>query len=116
MSYDDYDDEEFDEFEEWEYEEKEVTEKESFRDRVSIWDIVKLVLLFVYFAGIFLFFRFWNVFADWLAFGSEQLGETRLIYLTLLLFPPVAALFIVGLVKVSRTLFIPPKKAENAKK
>ncbi|MFW9922997.1 MAG: hypothetical protein ACFFDW_06880 [Candidatus Thorarchaeota archaeon] len=112
MSTDDYDDEEFeeeDEEEEWEYFEEE--EKKSFRDRVSIWDIVKLVVLFIAFAGFFLYFRFWNFLTNLLAFSGEQeLGQSRLIYFTLVFFPFAATLFITGLVKVSRTLFIPPKE------
>ena len=109
MSSDDYDDEEFDdEEEEWEYIEEE--EKVPFRDRVSIKDIIKLVLLFVVFAGFFLYFRFWDNLVTLLAFGSEDLGRSRLLYATLVLFPFLGALFLKFLVDVSRTLFVPPKE------
>jgi len=112
MSQEDYD-EEFDEEEEWEYFEAE--EKEPFKDRVSIWDIIKLVLLFGFFALFFVYFRFWDVFAGWLAFGTEnpEIGYSRLIYATLLLFPVAASLFLVGLVKASKTLFIPKKETAS---
>ena len=111
MSSDEYDDEEFydeEEEEEWEYFEEE--EKVPFRDRVSIKDIIKLVLLFVVFAAFFLYFRFWDSLVTILAFGSEDLGRSRLLYATLVLFPFLAALFLKFLVDVSRTLFIPPKE------
>ncbi|MHA1126597.1 MAG: hypothetical protein ACTSO7_14340 [Candidatus Heimdallarchaeota archaeon] len=117
MSTDDYDDEEFEDFEdeddeEWEYVDDEI-EKERLRDRVSIKDIIKLVMLFVFFTAFFLFFKYWNVFVDLFTVGNEKLafGESRLIYLTLMLFPFLAAIFIVFLVQVSKTLFIPKKKA-----
>ncbi|MHA1629559.1 MAG: hypothetical protein ACTSXO_09235 [Candidatus Heimdallarchaeota archaeon] len=112
MSQEDYD-EEFDEEEEWEY--FEVEEKEAFKDRVSIWDIIKLVLLFGFFALFFVYFRFWDVFAGWLAFGNEnpEIGYSRLIYLTLVLFPVAASFFLVELVKVSKTLFIPKKETAD---
>lgn len=109
MSDEYYDDEEFEDEEEWEYFEEE--ERVSFRDRVSIWDIIKLVLLFVWFAGFFLYFRFWNFFVGVLSFGGEtELGQSRMIYLTLLLFPFLAVLFLTGLIKTSRKVFIPPKE------
>ncbi len=115
MIADDYDDEE--EFEdeedeeEWEYFEDEI-EKERLRDRVSIKDVVKLAMLFVFFIGFFLFFKYWNVFVDLFTIGSEdlELGQSRLIYLTLILFPFLASIFIGFLVQVSKTLFIPAKK------
>ncbi len=109
MSSDDYEDEEFDEIEEWEYFEEE--ERPSFRDRVAIKDIIKLLLLFVAFAGFFLYFRFWDFFVGLVSFGSEELGQSRMLYFTLIMFPFVAALFLVGLVNVSKTLFIPPRES-----
>ncbi len=114
MSTDDNYDDEFDdeeEEEEWEYFEEE--EKESLRDRVSIKDILKLIGLFIFFTIFFLYFRYWNVFANWLTFGSEdiELGNSRLIYFTLLFFPVAAAVFIAGLINVSKTFFIPQKKS-----
>ena len=105
----DYDDEFDDEEEEWEYFEEK--DKEALRDKVSIKDILKLVGLFIFFALIFLYFRYWNVFAGWLSFGSEELGQSRLLYITLLLFPVAAIFFIVGLVDVSKTFFIPKREA-----
>ena len=51
MSSDDYDDEEFDDEEEEEWEYVEEVERESFRDRVAIKDILKLVALFIAFVG-----------------------------------------------------------------
>ena len=116
MSSKDYDDDEYyteiedeeEEEEEWEYFEEE--DKESFRDRVSIWDVVKLLGLLVAFALFFLYFRFWNFFENLLAFGNEELGFTRMITITIFLFPVAAAFFLTGLVKVSRTLFIPTKE------
>ncbi|MHA1188502.1 MAG: hypothetical protein ACTSSK_16885 [Candidatus Heimdallarchaeota archaeon] len=104
MSSDDYDDEEYydeEDEEEWEYDD-DIIEKQRLRDRVSIKDIIKLVMLFVFFAGFFLFFKYWDFFVDF--------GQSRLIYLTLVLFPFLAAIFIVFLVQVSKTLFIPAKK------
>ena len=115
MSSDDYDDEEYyddeEDEEEWEYSDEEI-EKERLRDRVSVKDIIKLVMLFVFFVGFFLYFRYWGTFKEWFTWGNEdiQLGESRLIYLTLVLFPFLASIFIVFLVQVSRTLFIPTKK------
>lgn len=114
MSSDDYDDEEYyddEDEEEWEYEE-DIIEKQRLRDRVSIKDIIKLVLLFVFFAGFFLFFKFWDFFVDVFTIGNEavEFGQSRLIYLTLVLFPFLASIFMVFLVQVSKTLFIPEKK------
>jgi len=115
MSSDDYDDEEYydeeDEEEEWEYDD-DIIEKQRLRDRVSIKDIIKLVMLFVFFAGFFLYFKYWDFFVDVFTVGSEDIafGQSRLIYLTLVLFPFLAAIFIVFLVQVSKTLFIPEKK------
>ena len=117
MSSKDYDDDEYyteieedeEEEEEWEYSEEE--DRESFRDRVSIWDIIKLIGLFVAFALFFLYFRFWSFFENLLAFGNEEMGFSRMIIITILLFPVAAAFFLTGLVKVSRTLFIPAKEA-----
>ena len=110
MSSDDYDDD-FDEEEAWEYFEEE--EKEALRDRVSIKDIIKLVLLFVFFTGFFVYFRFYDSIAGFLAFGSEpvEIGYSRLLYFTLVAFPVLAAFFLVGLVNVSKTLFIPRKES-----
>jgi hypothetical protein len=111
VSSDDYDDEFYDDEEdeeEWEYFEEE--EKVPFRDRVSIKDIIKLVLLFVVFAAFFLYFRYWDSLVTLLSFGSEDLGRSRLLYATLVLFPLLGALFLKFLVDVSRTLFIPPKE------
>ncbi len=116
MSSEDHDDEEYyddeDEEEEWEYDD-DIIEKQRLRDRVSIKDIIKLVLLFVFFAGFFLYFKYWNFFVEVFTVGSEDIafGQSRLIYLTLVLFPFLAAIFIVFLVQVSKTLFIPEKKA-----
>ncbi|NHJ47774.1 MAG: hypothetical protein FK733_08300 [Asgard group archaeon] len=108
MSSDDYDDE-FDEEEEWEYFEEE--EKEALRERVSIKDILKLGLLFVFFTGFFLYFRFYDEIAGFLKFGDPlELGYSRLLYFTLVAFPVLAAFFLVGLVNVSKTLFIPRKE------
>ena len=109
MSSDDYEDDEFDEIEEWEYFEEE--ERPSFRDRVAIKDIIKLVLLFVAFAAFFLYFRFWDFFVGLVSFGSEELGQSRMLYFTLLVFPFFAGLFILGVVNVSKALFIPPKES-----
>jgi len=113
LSSDEYDDEEFyddeEDEEEWEYFEDE--EKVPFRDRVSIKDIIKLILLFVVFAGFFLYFRYWDSLVTLLAFGSEDLGRSRLLYATLILFPFLAALFLKFLIDVSKTLFIPPKES-----
>jgi hypothetical protein len=110
MSSDEYDDE-YDELEEWEYFEEE--EREALREKVSIKDIIKLVLLFVFFAGFFLYFRYYDVFAEWLAFGSEpvEIGYSRLLYFTLLAIPVLGGIFLVGLVNVSKTLFIPKKES-----
>lgn len=112
MSSDDYDDEEYyedDEEEEWEYLEE--MEKESLKDRVSIKDIIKLVLLFGAFACFFLYFKFWDFFVKIVSFGNAEMGRARLIYFTIVFFPFLAALFLTGLVKVSKTLFIPRKEA-----
>ncbi|MBN1328974.1 MAG: hypothetical protein JXA54_05830 [Candidatus Heimdallarchaeota archaeon] len=111
MSTDDNYDDEFEE-EEWEYFEEE--EKESLRDRVSIKDILKLIGLFIFFVLFFLYFRYWNVFANWLAFGAEngEIGNSRLIYFTLVFFPVAAAVFIAGLINVSKTFFIPQKQSK----
>lgn len=112
MSSEDYDDEEIEELEEWEYVEEE--EKVSLLDRVSIKDIIKLILLFVAFAGFFLYFKFWDFFAGLLRFGStEELGNSRLLYLTLLLFPFAAGIFLKHLTEVSLKLFVPPKEAPS---
>ena len=108
MSSDDYDDEEFEELDEWEYyEEEDVT---SFRERVSIWDIIKLVGLFATFAVFFLYFKYWDFFVNLVSFGDSTLGKSRMIYFTIIFFPFAAMLFLVGLVNVSRTLFVPPKE------
>ncbi|NHJ86803.1 MAG: hypothetical protein FK734_15170 [Asgard group archaeon] len=108
--FDDYEDEE--EEEEWEYFEEE--EAKTLRDRVSIKDILKLIGLFILFAGFFLYFRFWDDIASWFTFGgANELGNSRLLYLTLLLFPVLASLFIVGMVDVSKTFFIPQKETPN---
>ena len=109
MSSDDYDDEEFEELEEWEYFEEEDTT--SLRERVSIWDIVKLVGLFAAFAVFFLYFKYWDFFVNLVSFGNNELGRSRMIYFTIIFFPFAALLFLVGLVKVSRTIFVPPKEA-----
>jgi len=114
MSSDDYDDEEYyddEDEEEWEYADEEI-EKQRLRDRVSIKDIIKLVLLFVFFAGFFLYFKYWSFFVDIFTIGNEavEFGQSRLIYLTLVLFPFLASIFIAFLVQVSKTLFIPAKK------
>ena len=113
MSSDNYDDEEYyddeEDEEEWEY--LEDVEKESLIDRVSIKDIIKLVLLFGAFACFFLYFRYWDFFVNLVSFGDTEMGRARLIYFTIVLFPFLAALFLTGLVKVSRTLFIPAKEA-----
>jgi hypothetical protein len=113
MSSDDYDDEDYDDIdeEEWEYFEEE--EKEALRDRVSIKDIIKLVLMFVFFAAFFVYFRFYDNIANFLAFGSDipEIGHSRLLYFTLIAFPVLGAFFLVGLVNVSRTLFIPQKES-----
>ncbi|MEA2069738.1 MAG: hypothetical protein U9O98_00455, partial [Asgard group archaeon] len=101
--------------EEWEFGEEE-EEKVALRDRVSIKEILKLAGLFIYFAALILFFRFWDFFANLLAFGSEELGQSRLLYLTLLLFPFLCMLFIVGLVDVSKTLIIPPEDTAKTNK
>ncbi|MHA1557619.1 MAG: hypothetical protein ACTSPM_11880 [Candidatus Heimdallarchaeota archaeon] len=115
MSSKDYDDDEYyteieeeEEEEEWEYSEDE--EKEKLRDRVSIWDIVKLIGLFAAFALFFLYFRYWDFLVNLLSFGNEDYGLYRLIFITILLFPVAAAFFLTGLVKVSKTLFIPAKE------
>ncbi len=116
MSSKDYDDDEYyteieeeEKEEEWEYSEDE--EKEKLRDRVSIWDIVKLIGLFAAFALFFLYFRYWDFFVNLLSFGNEEYGLSRLIVITIFLFPVAAAFFLTGLVKVSKTLFIPAKEA-----
>ena len=117
MSSKDYDDDEYyteiedeeEEEEEWEYFEEE--DKEKLRDRVSIWDIIKLIGLFAAFALFFLYFRFWDFFVNLLSFGNEELGFSRLVFITIFLFPVAAAFFLAGLVKVSKTLFIPTKEA-----
>ena len=110
MSSDDYNDDDFDDDTAWEYFEEE--EREALRDRVSIKDIIKLVLMFVFFAGFFVYFRFYNSIAEFLAFGSEnvEIGYSRLLYFTLIAFPVLGAFFLVGLVNVSKTLFIPRKE------
>ncbi|MHA1213361.1 MAG: hypothetical protein ACTSSH_13000 [Candidatus Heimdallarchaeota archaeon] len=122
----DFDDEFDDEEEEWEYFEEE--DKESLRDRVSIKDILKLVGLFIFFALIFLYFRYWDFFANLLSFGNTELGQSanllsfgntelgqsRLLYFTLLLFPVAAVFFIVGLVDVSKTFFIPRRESSSS--
>lgn len=117
----DYLDDDFEEIEEWAFIEEEEEEEEGKRravplkDRMSIWDIVKLVGLFVAFALIFLYFRFWNFFTKLLRFGaSEEMGSSRLLYLTLLLFPFVAAVFIKYLAEVSSKLLITPKESSEA--
>lgn len=115
MSSKDYDDDEYyteieeEEEEEWEYFEEE--DKEKFTDRVSIWDIVKLIGLFAAFALFFLYFRYWDFFANLLSFGNEELGLSRLIMITIFVFPVAAGFFLTGLVKISKTLFIPTKEA-----
>ncbi|NHJ39116.1 MAG: hypothetical protein FK731_03715 [Asgard group archaeon] len=111
--YDDYDDEEFDDIdeEEWEYFREE--EREALKDRVSIKDIIKLVLMFVFFVAFFVYFRFYDSIAEFLAFGSDnvEIGYSRLLYFTLVAFPVLGAFFLVGLVNVSKTLFIPRKES-----
>ena len=110
MSDEYYDDDE-DAIEEWEYVEEEVKDEVAFKDRISIWDIIKLVLLFVAFAGFFIYFRFWDFFAGLLRFGgSEELGNSRLLYATFILFPLAAGIFLKYLADVSTKLFIPPKE------
>ncbi|NHK29923.1 MAG: hypothetical protein FK730_01135 [Asgard group archaeon] len=112
MSSEEYDDEDYDDIdeEEWEYFAEE--EKEALRDRVSIKDIIKLVLMFVFFAAFFVYFRFYDSIANFLAFGNEnvEIGHSRLLYFTLIAFPVLGAFFLVGLVNVSKTLFIPQKE------
>ena len=111
MSSDRYDDDEYDdeeELEEWEYFEEE--EREALRDRVSIKDIIKLVLLFGFFACFFLYFKYWDFFVKILSFGDSEMGRSRLIFLTVVFFPFLAAFFLTGLVKVSKALFIPQKE------
>ncbi|MBD3191464.1 MAG: hypothetical protein GF308_12520 [Candidatus Heimdallarchaeota archaeon] len=116
----DYLDDDFEEIEEWafiEEEEEEEAKKRAvpLKDRMSIWDIVKLVGLFVAFAIFFLYFRFWDFFAKLMRFGgSEEMGNSRLLYLTLLLFPLAAAVFIKYLADVSSKLLISPKESSEA--
>jgi hypothetical protein len=106
----------FEEFEEWEYfeeeeeEKKEKKERVPLKDRVSIMDIVKLGLVFVFFTAIFLYFRFWDFFASIFAFGNEELGQSRLLYLTFLLFPFIGGLFLMSLVRTTKILFIEEKE------